>query len=226
LGALLGGGRKQRREPHQELDPEARRTAFATAVIVLAAKLAKADGAVSREEVRAFKRLFGIDAGEVDDIAAIFDEAKATPEGFEDYAWQVADLFARDRAVLEQLLDQLFALAAADGDIDPPELEWLGEMAEILGFDDSAFAAVVARFSASQPRPAEQAQPDAYAVLGLMVAADDSDVRERYRMLVREHHPDRLIAQGVPEEMVQWATARLAAINAAYDRIAKERGMS
>ena len=116
----------------------------ASTVIVLAAKLAKADGAVSREEVRAFKRLFGIDAGEVDDIATIFNEARATPEGFEVYAWQIADLFAQDSAVLEQLLDQLFALAAADGDVDSAELEWLGQVAEIFGFDEDAFAAIVA----------------------------------------------------------------------------------
>jgi DnaJ like chaperone protein len=208
------------------MDPEARRTAFATAVIVLAAKLAKADGAVSREEVRAFKRLFGIDAGEVDDIAAIFNEAKATPDGFEAYAWQVADLFAHDPAVLEQLLDQLFALAAADGDLDPPELEWLGQVAEIFGFDDDAFAAVVARFAASRPATAGQATPDAYGVLGLTPSASDSELRERWRRLVREHHPDRLVAQGVPAEMIQRATDRLAAINAAYDRIAKERGLA
>ena len=69
------------------------------------------------------------------------------------------------------------------------------------------------------------AEPDPYAVLGLGRDASDAEVRAAWRRLVREHHPDRLIAQGVPEEMLKQANARLAAINAAYDRIAKERGL-
>lgn len=242
LGALLGvvaghvydqwraeGRLLPSKAPPDLIDPlDTRRVAFATAVIVLGAKLAKADGAVSRDEVRAFKDLFDVDDEDVGSVAVIFDEAKRTPDGFEPYARQIAALFAEDPAILEALLDDLFALAAADGTLNPAEIAWLGQVAAILGFSQRDFVAILARYGASQRRAAPVAapEPDAYAVLGLTRAATDAELRTAWKRLVREHHPDRLIAQGVPEEMLKQANARLAAINAAYDRVAKERGIS
>jgi DnaJ like chaperone protein len=240
LGALLGAvaghvydqwraeGRILAKAPPDLIDPlDTRRVAFATAVIVLGAKLAKADGVVSRDEVRAFKELFDVDDEDVGGVARIFDEAKRSPEGFEPYARQVATLFAEDPAVLEALLDDLFALAAADGALNQAEVAWLARLAAILGFTQRDFAAILARYGASLRRPTPRApEPDPYAVLGLTRSASDAEIRAAWRRLVREHHPDRLVAQGVPEEMLKQANARLAAINAAYDRIAKERGIS
>jgi DnaJ like chaperone protein len=240
LGALLGGiaghvydtWRQERREPARAPEPppvltdpmETRRIAFATAVIVLGAKLAKADGVVSRDEVRAFKELFDVRDEEVGGIARIFDQAKRTSAGFEPYARQIALMFAYEPAVLEELLDQLFALAAVDGALHPAELALLARVAGIFGFDQRAFDAIRARYGAAHPQRAEP-PPDDYAVLGLKADAADEEIKRAWRRLVREHHPDRLIAQGVPEEMVRDANARLAAINAAYDRIASERGI-
>lgn len=240
LGALLGAvaghvydqwraeGRILPKAPPDLIDPlDTRRVAFATAVIVLGAKLAKADGVVSRDEVRAFKELFDVDDEDVGSVARIFDEAKRTAEGFEPYARQVASLFAEDPAVLEALLDDLFALAAADGPLHPAEIAWLARVAGILGFTQRDFTAIFARYGASRPPPTPRApEPDPYAVLGLTRAATDAELRATWKRLVREHHPDRLVAQGVPEEMLKQANARLAAINAAYDRIARERGMT
>jgi DnaJ like chaperone protein len=203
-------------------DPsETRRIAFATAVIVLGAKLAKADGVVTRGEVEAFKRIFRIDDAEVGDVARIFNEAKTSAHGFEAYARQIAALFGRDPVLLGELLIGLFELARADAEIAPAEMDFLRRVAAIFGFDIRAFEQLRARFSATAQAPASAG--DVYAVLGLPRSASDDEVRRTYRRLVREHHPDRLVAKGMPEEMVEQANRVLAAINAAYDRIAKER---
>jgi DnaJ like chaperone protein len=210
-------------EPPLFEDPmETRRVAFATAVIVLAAKLAKVDGVVTRDEIRAFKRIFRIDDDEVGDVARIYDEAKRSPQGFEPYARQIRTLFLRDPAMLEELLDGLFQVASADGAINPAELDYLARVAAILGFGPRQFEAIRARYVAYR-RP--EAPSDPYAVLGLSRRADKDEIRATWRKLVREHHPDRLIAKGLPKEFIDQANRKVAAINAAFDQIAKERGL-
>ena len=205
-------------------DPtETRRIAFATAVIVLGAKLAKVDGVVTRDEVRAFKRVFRIDDGEVGDVARIYNQAKASAQGFEPYARQIAALFGHDPFLLEELLNGLFEVARADGELNPAEVDFLRRVAAIFGFDTAAFEMIRARFSATARNLS--GADDAYAVLGLTRSASDEEIKQTYRNLVREHHPDRLVAKGMPEEFVERANRTLAAINAAYDRIEKERNL-
>jgi DnaJ like chaperone protein len=205
-------------------DPaETRRIAFATAVIVLAAKLSKADGVVTRDEIRAFKRVFRIDDSEVGDVARIFNQAKTSAHGFEPYARQIAALFDRDPVLLGELLIGLFEVARADGEIGPGEVDLLRGVAASFGFDVAAFEQIRARFSATT-RDLSGAD-DPYAVLGLARNARNEEIRRKYRDLVREHHPDRLVARGMPEEMIEQANRVLGAINAAYDRIAKERNL-
>jgi DnaJ like chaperone protein len=205
-------------------DPaETRQIAFATAVIALAAKLAKVDGRVTREEIQAFRRAFQIDDDEVGDVARIYNQAKVSTEGYEAYARQIAMLFQRDRYLLGELLSGLFDVARADGDLHPAELEVLRRVAAIYGFDQTAFAEIHGRFAASARRMS--GSDDAYAVLGVARSTSDDEIRSTYRRLVREHHPDRLIAKGLPKEFVERANATLANINVAYDRIAKERNL-
>ena len=205
-------------------DPaETRRIAFATAVIVLGAKLAKADGRVSRDEIRAFKRVFPIDDDEVGDVARIYNQAKASARGFEPYARQIAALFGHDPMLLGEVLIGLFEVARVDREISPAEVDFLRRVAVIFGFDPAAFEQLHARFSATA-RDLSGAN-DAYAVLGVARGARDEEIRQTYRKLVREHHPDRLVARGMPAEMIEQANRTLAAINAAYDRIAKERNL-
>jgi DnaJ like chaperone protein len=205
-------------------DPtETRRIAFATAVIVLGAKLAKVDGVVTRDEVRAFKRVFRIDDSEVGDVARIYNQAKASASGFEPYARQIAALFGHDPFLLEELLTGLFEVARSDGELNPAEIDFLRRIAAIFGFDIAAFELIRARFSATARNLS--GADDAYAVLGLTRSASDEQIKQTYRNLVREHHPDRLVAKGMPEEFVERANKTLGAINAAYDRIEKERNL-
>ncbi len=211
-------------EPPVFADPtETRRIAFATAVIVLGAKLAKVDGVVTRDEIQAFKRVFRIDDGEVGDVARIYNQAKTSARGFEPYARQISALFGHDPFLLEELLVGLFEVARADGEINPAEVDFLRRVAAIFGFNVGSFEQVRARFSATARNLS--GADDAYAVLGLTRGASDDEIKQTYRKLVREHHPDRLVAKGMPEEFVERANRTLAAINAAYDRIEKERNL-
>jgi DnaJ like chaperone protein len=203
-------------------DPaETRRIAFATAVIVLGAKLAKADGLVSRDEIRAFKRVFRVDDQDVGDVGRIYNQAKVSARGFEPYARQIAALFGHDPVLLEELLIGLFEVARADGELNPAEVDFLRRVAGIFGFDLKGFEQIRARYAATA-RNLDGAD-DAYAVLGVARSAPDDEIKRTYRRLVREHHPDQLVAKGLPGELVDQANKRPATINSAYDRIAKER---
>ncbi|HEX6142219.1 MAG TPA: TerB family tellurite resistance protein [Geminicoccaceae bacterium] len=203
-------------------DPaETRRIAFATAIIVLGAKLAKSDGVVTQEEIRAFKRTFRVDDRDVGDVGRIYNQAKTSARGFEPYARQIAGLFGNDPILLEELLVGLFEVARADGELNPAEVDFLRRIAAIFGFSIAAFEQIRARFAATTRNISSS--NDAYDVLGIQHTVKDEEVKQTYRKLVREHHPDRLVSKGLPPELVEQANRRLAAINAAYDQIAKER---
>ncbi len=193
--------------------------AFTTAVIVLGAKMAKADGVVTRDEVDAFKQVFRVPQNEMKGVARLFDIAKKDHRGFETYARQLARMFADNPAILEQVLDALFHIAKADNQYHPGEKAFLAAVAEIFGFDKTEFRRIEAKHTV-------QPKDDPYAILGLAPGASDDEIRTRYRTLIREHHPDRLVAQGMPKEFVDQATAEMAKINAAYDAIEKERAES
>jgi DnaJ like chaperone protein len=196
-------------------DKELRRqTAFAIAMIALSAKMAKADGVVSRPEVDAFCRIFAIPQGEERNVARVYNLAKQDVAGFDAYARDVARLFADDRDLLEAVLDGLFDIARADGAVHERELGYLAEVARIFGFDETAFARIRARHVIGAGR-------DPYVVLGADPSWDFRRLRERYRKLVVENHPDRLIARGLPSEFIRIANDRLAAINGAWEEISR-----
>lgn len=199
----------------------ARQTAFSVAVVVLGAKMAKADGAVSRIEVDAFKEVFRVAPSEMKTVGRIFDAARRQPGGFEPYAQQVALMFHDEPQVLEQLLSGLYHIARADGPITPAEMAFLQRVADIFGLD----AAAIARASAAGRRPLEPSGPDPYQLLGVSRTASDEEIKQSYRRLVRENHPDALIAKGMPADCVALANEKVSMINAAYDRIAQERGL-
>jgi DnaJ like chaperone protein len=198
-------------------DAELRRqAAFAIAMIALSAKMAKADGVVTRPEVEAFCRIFAIPPGEETNVSRIYNLAKRDIAGFEAYAREVAQLYADRPACLEDILDGLFDIARADGAVHERELAYLARVAEIFGLDEHAFAKVRARHVIEDGI-------DPYVVLDADPRWDRERLRRHYRQLVAENHPDRLIARGVPEEFVRIANDRLAAINAAWERLESVR---
>ncbi len=189
--------------------------AFTIGMIALGAKMAKADGVVTHDEVAAFKRVFHVPPSEVAAVARVFNLAKQDVAGFETYARQIAKLFNAKSIILENVLDGLFHISKADGIVHAAELKYLQEVAHVFGFSSFDFARIKSRHVAGGP-------DDAYLVLGLEPGADLAAIKARYLKLVRDNHPDKQIAAGVPEEMVVLATERLSRINAAYDRIMKE----
>ena len=137
--------------------------------------------------------------------------------GFEHYAGQIAGLFRGNPAMLEDVLDGLFEIAKADGVLHPCEARFLEKVAEIFGFAPNEFRRIRASHFAPE-------LTDPYVILGLSYVADEEEIKQTYRRLVRENHPDSLMARGVPAEFIKLATDKLAAINTAYEKIRAERG--
>ena len=190
--------------------------AFTIGVIALGAKMAKADGVVLPSEVVAFHQVFRVPPHEHRNVTRVFDAARRDARGFEPYARQIGGMFRDRPAVLEDLLHCLFHIAKADGVVADSELRYLHAVADLFGFSDEGFN----RIRAAEIGP-DQADP--HAVLGVPVDADAVTIKAAYRRLMREHHPDRLIADGLPQEFIDIATEKVAAINAAYDRIKQMR---
>jgi DnaJ like chaperone protein len=198
--------------------PPEKTLAFTVGLVALGAKMAKADGVVTSDEVSAFKRVFSVPDRELAGVARVFNFAKQDTAGYEAYARQIARLFAGGHRILEDVLDCLFHIAKADGAVHEQEVRYLEAVASIFGFDHQEFRRIKARHVAPGAR-------DAYAILGLESGASAEDIKRRYRALVRENHPDLHLAEGMPEELIDLANERLARINAAYDEIARERGL-
>ncbi|WP_439496540.1 TerB family tellurite resistance protein [Bosea sp. (in: a-proteobacteria)] len=219
LGALVGAlaGHVLVDREGAPFGPAPRELIFTTGLVALAAKMARSDGVVTRDEVAAFRRIVAVPPEQEARIENLFDLAKQTSAGFEAYARQIADSFREEPALLEDVLDGLFLIAAADGAIHEAEHAYLRDVATIFAIDEAGFARIEARH---MRRP-----DDPYLVLGASREMSDADLRRHYRRLVADTHPDREIARGLPEEAVAIATRRLAAINAAWDNIQKERGM-
>jgi DnaJ like chaperone protein len=198
--------------------PGGKDAAFTLALIALSAKMAVADGAVTASEIRAFYRNVEIPSGIEQQVEKLFDLAQQDVAGYESYARKIGRIFADSPDTLEHVLDSLFFIASADGMVHEAELDYLKSVSSIFGFDDARFEQLAAQHVLS-----DDDLSDPYIVLGLAPAADLSEVRRVYRLLVAEHHPDRLIAKGVPEELLSVATARMAAVNRAYERITKRK---
>ena len=204
---------------------------FALGVIALSAKVAKADGTVTRDEIRAFQRLFPFDPEERDRIAELYNEARRSAEGFAAYAEQVRDALAGKPELLAEVVDALYAIAAADGELHPAEDDMIARIGAIFGLGEYELASLRARHAAGsgpqdRARSAQDGRSgavDAYAVLGVEPEVSDEDLRTAHRKLVRTYHPDRLVSKGLPEEFMELANDRLAAINAAYETVTKER---
>lgn len=194
-----------------------RRVAFSIAMIALSAKMAKADGIVSENEIKAFQEIFAIPDNEAVHVARLYNLAKQDVAGFQTYARQLAALCNGDELrchLLEDILDGLFHIATADGYVHEKELAFLAEVAEIFGFDEIAFHQITVRH-------VHIGEADPYAILGLERGVSFAQARQRYLALVKEYHPDRLVAEGLPREFVAIANNRLAAINGAWAAIEK-----
>ncbi len=193
--------------------PPERSVAFAIAVIALGAKMAKADGQVTRDEVAAFREVFTIPEKDTAAAAKVFNLARQDVAGFEDYARRISRMFGDEKDPLTDLLEGLFYIAMADGEYHPNEDIFLSRVSGIFGLSDACFRSLKTRF-------VPDVDPDPYAVLGVAPDAPMDEVRAAWRAAVRDNHPDRMMARGLPEEAIKLAEKRLIAINKAWDEIA------
>ena len=203
---------------------------FAISVIVLSAKLAKCDGPVKRVEIDAFKRVFRIPTENLREVGELFDEARHSHQGFEPFADRLGEAFLQQRDVLEEVLHALFAIGRADGPLNRAESAFLGAVHLRFGLSsaswDRARGATAYSGAGSQGTPSSASgQGDPYAVLGLSANASDEEVRATWRRLMRENHPDTMAAKGMSAELIKRTSAKVAEINAAWDRIKRSRGL-
>ncbi|WP_342068570.1 TerB family tellurite resistance protein [Yoonia algicola] len=193
-----------------------RTVAFAIAVIALGAKMAKADGRVTKDEVMAFREVFVIPTTEEANAARVFNLARQDVAGYDIYARRIKAMYGDDVSPLRDLLEGLFHIAMADGVYHPKEDDFLYEVADIFGFDERRFRTIRAQFVAEADR-------DPYDVLGVEPTASKDEIRAAWWQLVRETHPDQMLARGVPEEAVKLAERRMVAINRAWEDIQADR---
>ncbi len=192
--------------------PPERSVAFTIAVIALGAKMAKADGQVTRDEVTAFRDVFQIARDDEEGAARVFNMARTDVAGYQDYARKIARMFSEDSTTLCDLMEGLFHIAMADGFYHPNENEFLEEVSRIFGQTDAQFLALRARFVPDAPN-------DPYVVLGVSRDMPLAEIRKVWRKLVRETHPDAMMSRGVPEEAIRLAEKKMIDINRAWDEI-------
>jgi DnaJ like chaperone protein len=191
---------------------------FTVGMISLAAKMAKADGVVTKDEVHAFKKAFKVSDAEMKHAARAFNLAKQDVAGYETCAEELVAVFRGDRKMLEYVLEGVFHIAKADGVLHPQEEAFLGQVAKRFGFTDAEFTFMKARHTIATER-------NPYDVLGMKPSVSNDELRSQYRKLVAESQPDEFVTRGLPKEFVLIATEKVAAIKQAYDAIAKERGI-
>ena len=220
IGALLGGvaGHALDKIKTKKKLPEEtalKQIGFTIGVIVLSAKMAKADGKVTEDEIRAFKEKINVPENEIKNVAKLWDQAKKTTDGFQIYARQIANLLEKNSSVLEELLKLLIIIALADGKITIPEIKYLKEVGNIFGFSEKDFERIYSSKSGVSSDP--------YQILGVSRDASINEIKQKWKQLAINHHPDRLISQGIPEDLIHKSTSRLKEINNAWDTIQNQR---
>lgn len=202
--------------PENGCKPDPDDLGFTAAIVCLSAKMAKADGFVTRDEVEIFTRVFIPPPEEAGNVRRVFDIARQSTAGFETYARRIGRRYRSRPCLLEDVLDGLFHIAGADGAVTEAELHFLRRVTELFGLNETEFRRI--RYSHLGPDPG-----DPYAVLGLFPDAGDDEIRRAFRRLAAENHPDALAARGAPPEFLRIAHVKSASINEAYGRIQRER---
>ena len=214
LGSLIGGKMSRARSGGEFRTFAQPQQIFALSLIVLSAKLSKADGQVSREELIAVKDKLKIPESELDQVGKIFNKAKEESTGYEPYAKQIAEVYRGNMNVLEEVINTLFYIAEADGNISDNELIMIEDIARIFGLNQTQINGIKeSRKSSDKLNP--------YIVLESKPDDSLEEIRKRYIKLSKEHHPDLLLSKGVPQEVIDESKAKMRAVNSAWDQIQK-----
>ena len=219
LGIMVGGSfdrnSKNFKKSNQITDKQ-KQQIFALSIIILSAKIAKADGKVTKDEIYTFKDKFSILDKDMFEVGKIFNEAKKTKDGFKEIADQVGLVFLDNKILLQELLNNLFYIAESDGNISTSEIEILKSISSSFGLSDKIFQRLYHAHL-------NNLESDPYKILSISRKDDDLTIRKRWIALSKEHHPDNLIAKGLPKEFIKQSNNELSKINLAYDKIKKQR---
>ena len=220
IGALIGGAAGHaldKFQTKQKLPEELalKQIGFTIGVIVLSAKMAKADGKVSKSEIQAFRKKIKVPDNEIKNVARLWDQAKKTTNGFEVYAKQISNLLEKNSSVLEELLNLLVIIAEADGKITDLEKKYLKKVSDIFGFSVQDFE----RICSSKLKKIA----DPYQTLGVSKDTPIEEIKKKWKTLAVKHHPDKLISQGMPKDLIETHTYRLKEINNAWDLIQNKK---
>lgn len=208
-----------------------RQKVFLDTVFILMGKLAKADGHISRDEVdhvEAFIKKMNMTAEHRQEAIEQFKKGSETNFDMTDTLNEFMSSCGHTLNLKQVLLMYLTVMALADGKVDESERNVLEQIALRLGYSRAEFKRILdmvlnqAHFSQGQPDP-KSALEDAYKALGVSADSSDQEVKRAYRKLMSQHHPDKLIGQGVPEDMIKVATEQAQEIQLAYDLIKKHR---
>ena len=214
LGSLIGGKISRARSRSGFGTFGQPQQIFALSLIVLSAKLSKADGQISKEELIAVKDKLKIPENEIDQVGKIFNKAKEESSGYEPYAQQIAQIYKGNINVLEEVINILFYIAEADGNVSDTELKMIEDIAQIFGLTEIQFNSIKeSRKSSDKLNP--------YVVLESHPDDAIEIIRKRYLKLSKEHHPDLLMSKGVPQEVIDESKAKMRAINSAWDQVQK-----
>ena len=183
---------------------------FTAGVIALSAKMAKADGKVTKEEILTFRKLVQIPKDDINQVSKLWELAKETTDGYELYAKQIYSLFRNQPEILERILDILFEIAKSDGNIDSTELNYLKNVSNIFNFDEIIFEKLLALHNPEN---------NSFEILGVKISDSLEDIKKKWKEMVKNNHPDKLVGQGMPIEFIESANQKLAIINSAYEEI-------
>ena len=216
IGSMIGGKISSRRSSAYQQSFVNNQKIFAISLIILTAKLAKADGHVSKEELIAIKQKLKVPDNEIDQVGKIFNKAKNDSLGYEPYAQQIAQIYQNNRQILDEVINILFYIAESDGNLADSELVIIKNIAKIFGITESQFEGIK-----ESRKDSDKLNP--YVVLGCTPNDDFATIRKKYLKLSKEHHPDILTSKGVPTELIEESKKKMRAINSAFDRIERMR---
>ena len=214
IGSIIGGKISSARRGGFQQNVAQSQQIFAISLVILTAKLAKADGQVSKEELIAIKEKLKVPDHEIDQVGKIFNKAKEDSLGYEPYAKQIAQIYQNKPAVLDEVINILFYIAEADGKVSNSELAMIKNIAQIFNLTDIQFEGIK-----ESRKGSDKLNP--YIVLGCTSNDDFATIRKKYLQLSKEHHPDALISKGVPKEVIEESKKKMRAINSAFDKIEK-----
>lgn len=210
--------------------------AFFTATFSVMGAVAKADGRVSREEIRLAEtvmREMGLNAEMMATAKRLFNEGKQSDFPLDEVLEQFRFECHRRQTLMQMFMEIQLQAAYADGDLDTEEAEMLKHVCRQLGFSELLYRQLEQRIRAERHHqqtaggrvPAGMTVEDAYDILGVSQNTPDREVKKAYRRLISQHHPDKLVSKGLPEEMMKVAADKTHEIKQAYEKIKLQRKM-